>query len=140
MFNQAYEETKRYRDLEWKTVYWTVGLLAAIVTASRLAPIVPDHKVVIQTLLFLFILAVTGYGAWHIHYIHRKLTWNRNIRRRCQIDLGLFDLAMSDGRPCLPAELRKRVSYSLGLTHLISWWGLMALTAIYTGYCVIYMK
>jgi hypothetical protein len=138
LFNQAYDEIKRYRDMEWKMVYWTVGLLAAIVAASQTTPTPPAHKQCVQTLFAIFTLVASGYGAWHIHFIHKNLRDNRNLRRKCEILLGLFDVE-SEGDPLLPARFKEEVPYSQGLPHLVSWWGLILLTMLYTVYCIILM-
>jgi len=38
LYKQAFEEIRRYRDLEWKILLWTVILMGGIVTATHLVP------------------------------------------------------------------------------------------------------
>ncbi|KPA12179.1 membrane protein [Candidatus Magnetomorum sp. HK-1] len=139
LFNQSYEETKRYRDMEWKILSWTISLLAGIAILSKSLPTKPEHELVIQTLLFLFTIVSAVYGCYHIHTVHVNLTWNRNLRLKCEKLLGLFEIHLDDKKPLLPKTFEfEEISYSSGLKHLLSWWGLIALTTIYTLYTVVY--
>lgn len=138
LYHEVFEEMRRYRDMEWKVVSWTVFLMAGIVAATRAVPVQENHKPYIRTLLFVFTLAAAIYGAWHIYFIHKRLTWYRKLRRRCDRLLGFFNKS-TYGQELLPKNWEYLdVRYSSGIGHLISWWGLIALTAMYALYSVVF--
>jgi hypothetical protein len=142
-YQQVFEEMRRYRDIEWKILLWTVILMGGIVTATHLAPVKDIHKPYVQTLLCIFTVVAAIYGAWHIHFAHKRLTWYRNIRRRCDRIFEFFEenaYDTQDCKPILPSGWRdENIPYTDGLPHLICWWGLIALMAIYAIYSIAFM-
>jgi len=144
LYKETFAEIRRYRDMEWKILLWTVILMGGIVTATHLAPVKEAHKPYVQTLLYVFTVVAAIYGGWHIHFAHKRLTWYRNIRRRCDRVFMFFDDSIYDTRdskPMLPRGWRdENVPYTDGLPHLISWWVLIALTAIYAVYSIAFIK
>lgn len=141
---QVFEEMRRYRDMEWKILLWTVVLMGGIVTATHLAPVKDTHKPYVQTLLCIFTVVAAIYGGWHIHFAHKRLTWYRNIRRRCDKIFKFFEdnvYDTQDYKPILPRGWRdENVPYTAGLPHLISWWALIFLTSVYAIYSIIFMN
>jgi len=141
LFSQSYQEIVRYRDLEWKISYWTVGLLAGIVTATQLVAIPVVSKTYIQSLLFIAAIIISIYSAWHIHFVHKNLTWNRSLRIKCEKYLKMFDNDEYGDKSLLPVNMSlEKVSYWNGAGHLVSWWGIILLTTIYTLYSIMHLK
>jgi len=142
LYREIFAEIRRYRDMEWKIVLWTVVLMGGIATAVRLTSIQQDHKPYIKTLLCIFTVGVAIYGGWHIHHIHKRLTWYRNLRRKCDRIFRFFDDKTYSDEAILPKKWKFKdedISYSEGLKHLISWWILIALTTIYALYTIVFM-
>ena len=142
-YREVFAEIRRYRDMEWKILIWTVVLMGGIVTATRIAPIKDSHKPYIQTLLCFFTIGSAIYGGWHIHYIHRRLTWYRKLRRKFDRIFKFFDKNVYDKEPVLPEKWKHKdedITYKEGLPHLISWWILIILTAAYSLYSIFFMQ
>ena len=143
LYREVFAEIRRYRDMEWKILLWTVILMGGIVTATRVAPIKESHKPYVQTLLCVFTIVSAIYGGWHIHSIHKRLTWYRVLRRKCDRIFMFFDENVYDKDAILPKKWKYKdedITYKEGLRHLISWWVLIALTAIYALYSIAFMK
>ena len=138
LYRQTHEEIKRYRDFEWKVLGYTVALLAAIAALTRIATIDPVHEPYIKTLLFILTAVSAIYGSWHIHFIHKWLTWNRNFRRKLEDKLGFYDSGPYGPEPLLPFK-GQTVSYWKDKGHLSCWWGLISLVAAYALYSIVYM-
>jgi len=140
LHRQFFAETRRYRDMEWKILIWTIGLMGGIVAATQIVPVQPSHKPYIQILLILFTLLVGGYGTWHLWFVHCQFIWNRNMIRKCDRIFGFFKENFYDTKSILPEEWKnKDVPRSHSLPHLVSWFLLILLVTIYTIYLVIYM-
>jgi len=138
LFNQAYEETKRYEDMELRMAYWTVGLLVGVIGVTRIGPIVANSMICTQTLLAVFTVALGVYGVYRVLNLHGRLTWNRNLRMRCEKILGLFAV-VEDGTSLLEPYGPRPVGYTQGLVCVLLWCGLIVLTMGYSLYSVWYM-
>lgn len=140
LHRQLFAETRRYRDMEWKILIWTIGFMGGIVAVTRLAPVQPSHKPYVQTLLCVFTFLVASYGAWHIWFVNCKFIWNRNMIRKCERIFGFFDNGIYDEESLLPREWKnKKFPRSHSLPHILSWFGLIIIVVIYTFYSVIFM-
>lgn len=143
LYREVFAEIRRYRDMEWKILLWTVILMGGIVTATHVAPVKEAHKPHVQTLLCVFTIVSAIYGGWHIHYVHKRLTWYRKLRRKCDRIFMFFDKDIYGKEAILPEKWKYKdedISYKEGLTHLISWWILIALMAAYALYSIVFMK
>lgn len=137
LFKQAHAETMRYRDMEWRILVWTVTLLAGVAFATRISGILTVHKEAVKTLLSLFVLVAAIYGGWHIHRVHSRLAWNRQLRLRCEIALDLFSVP-ANGKPLLDkSDLEQKAGYWSGKGHLVSWWALIGLIALFALYAIL---
>lgn len=133
LYKQVYGEIVRYRDMEWKISVWTILLLGAT-TGIRYpnAGVENCWYYLIRGFVVAYVLFVALFGSWHLHFAHRELTHNRNLRRKIEYQLGFFDPTRNGGVSLLPSGWAKRdVLYSQGLLHLISWWIVIAAVAIY---------
>lgn len=140
LYRLTNDEIKRYRDYEWRILGYTVAILAAIAALSRVATIDPGHEPYIKTLLFVFTAVSAIYGGWHIHFIHRELTWNRNLRRRLEGTLEFYDPGPYDPKSLLPPSWKgQTISYWHGKGHLFCWWGLIGLMVIYAVYSIVFL-
>jgi high-affinity Fe2+/Pb2+ permease len=142
MFNQSYEEITYYRTLEWKIVSSTIAVLVGVAFLASAKKEVPSaQKAFVQVVLVLFTAGVAAYGCWHIHKVHWRLTWNRNLRIRCEKSLGLFDDPGSKASERLLEKAKsEEATYWLGFEHLVCWWILIVLTAIYALYSIMSIK
>ena len=142
LYHEIFAELRRYRDMEYKVVSWTVLLLGGIIGATRIAPIQANHKVPIQTLLLVVTVLVAIYGGWHIHYLHARLTWYRQLRRKIDRIFRFHDKNVYCSDSILPHIWKDEatdITYFEGIRHLIQWWGLIALTTLYAIYSIIFM-
>lgn len=140
LYQQFFEETRRYRNMEWKILLWTIALMAGIVAVTRSVPVQSAHKPYVQTLLWIFTIGAAAYGIWHIWFVHKQFIWNRNKLKMCEKIFKFFENNVYNTNSILPRELEKAVPRSHGLPHLISWFALIALTAIYAIYSIIFIK
>lgn len=141
LYNHTHDEITRYRDMEWKITAWIVGLIAAIVAVTHLAPIQSGHKSLVQTILGISTLVAAGYGIGHILFAHKNLTWNRRLRRKLDKILKFFDKDFYNNVTILPEHWKdKNVSYWQGLPLLLSWLLLIIASTIYAIYSIIFMK
>lgn len=140
LYQQVYKEMRRYRDMEWKILLWTVILLAGVSTTTNITEIKDSHRPYVQTLLYIFIVTVAIYGIWHIISVHRRLTWYRNLRRECDRIFKFFETGIYDthrNTTILPMSWKdEEVKFSDGRPHLICWFGLIILMALYAIYSV----
>jgi hypothetical protein len=135
VYSQTHAEIARYRDMEWKILSWSILLLAGVVAAARALQLPNDLRPVFKTLLCVFTIVAAAYGAWHIHFVHVQLTWNRNLRRKVESLLKLYSPGGYAETPILPAKwATEPVPYTSGIQHLVSWWLLIALV---TGYALL---
>ena len=131
LYQKTAQEITRYRDMEWKVTIWSLSLLAGIISLSKLIPISADHRAIIQIIFVTFIFVAIPFSIWHIHHCHNNLTKNRRVHRKCEQELHLDSF--------LPSEWKKepkKIRYTQGLLHLISWVILIILTASFTIYSV----
>jgi len=141
LFSQTHSEISRYRDLEWKIAYWTIALLAGITAATQFIGGSIIAKPYVQTLLTIVTVIISIYGIWHIHFIHKSLTWNRKLRIKCEHLMGMFEDGEYGSDSLLPKSFATSpVKYSEGIGHLVSWWSVIILTMFYTIYSVVYIK
>ena len=135
LYKQVYGEVVRYRDMEWKVSLWTLALLSATTAIKYPSAALPQcFNWMAKVAVIAFIVCVAIYGSWHLHFIHRELTGQRNSRRTLERSLGLSDATRNGGVALIPEKWSKgTVPYSKGLPHLLSWWFLIAIVAIYTS-------
>lgn len=138
LYSQTHREITRYRDMEWKVLNWTVLLLVGVIAVSKALPASGDLKLVLKVLIFLFTAVVAFYGSWHIHFIHRELTWNRNLRQKIEEIFEFHKLGVFASHSILNQSwLHRVVPYSSGLPHLVSWWLLIWLVAFYALFTIV---
>jgi hypothetical protein len=117
VYRNTQEETRRYRDLEWRITIWIVTLLAAVATAITHLPaafLVPTPAVLLP-----FVFVIGGYGIWHLRYVHKRLTEERERCRQCEILLRLDRPTATWGVALKPEN--GPVSFWRGWTHLLGW-------------------
>ena len=134
LYREAYSETRRYRDHEWKITGWTLAVIAGAIAIVAITEFPASIQPILKTLLSVFIVSAASYGSWHIHYAHARLTWYRGLRRRIENSLDFFKpAAYFPSDSILPEHWSQspRVPYWEGRAHLMTWWLLIALTAIY---------
>jgi len=131
LYQKTANEINRYRDLEWKIAIWTLSLLVGIISLTRFVLVTEDYKQIFQVLLGIFILVATLFSIWHIHFCHRNLTINRQVHRKCELELQIDDF--------LPDKWKKepkKIKYTQGIIHLISWFILIIITSMLAIYCI----
>jgi hypothetical protein len=142
-YHQVCDEIKRYRDYEWNIVVWTISLITGVIALTRVTPVpIPvEHRPIIKAILSVFTILAALYGFWHLHYVHRNLTYNRNLQRTCERILGLYDNGIFAKNSLLPVSWRnKRIPYTRGLlSHLLSWGILIILAMSYAIYSIIFL-
>lgn len=141
LYNQAYQEVSRYRDMGWKITGWAVAIMAGVITAAHGQGFAPRYPCVVKTLTVLFVLAVALYATWHIHFVQRESQWNRNLRRHCERIFHFYKKGAYDpdpqSAPLLPEHWGpKEVTYFHGMHCPVSWWVLIWIVASYTIYAV----
>ena len=140
LYTQTHGEITHYRDYEWKITVWGVLLLGAISGLTRVAPFQPTHKGCMQTILCVVTVAITLYHVWHIHFVHKNLTWNRQLRRRLERVFRLYDPSVYGNENILPAKWKtEKPRYWDYPQHLVSFWGLIILIAAYALYSIVCM-
>lgn len=103
-YNHTQDEMLRYRDIEWKICYWTIALLAGTIAAHKYLLEAIDNYIFYTCYGFnTFTLLISAYGIWHIYFVHNRLTWNRNVRRKIEDILKITELKYR-GNNVLPSE------------------------------------
>lgn len=141
LYHQIHDEIKRYRDLEWQIVAWAVSIITGVIAIARFTSVPIEHRIFVQCLLSLFVIVATLDGLWHLHWVHEKLTFNRNIRRKIERILRFYDEHVYSKESVLPKHWKnEQVPYNKGLTpHLVSFWILILLTALYAMYSIFFV-
>jgi hypothetical protein len=125
LYNHTFSEIVRYRDLEWKITAWSIGLLAGVVAVIKWF----DFETIpcgFRTLITIFSITTAVYCVWHIHFVHKQLTIQRQKRRDIEKLLGFFTPGRYDTNSLLPEKWDKEnIHYSDGIFHLLSWWALI---------------
>lgn len=138
-YKQVHGEITRYRDMEWKVTAWTIALLAGVVLAADKLP--DGHvrtKAVLQTLMLVFVVLTIGYGTWHIHFLHKQLTFNRNLRQKVEELFDFHERLVYGPEPILNPRWKGRtIPYSDGLPHLLCWWLAILLVGFYAGVAIL---
>jgi len=79
--NQVNSEITRYRNYEWQITVWIVAIQIGLLATLKIIPIEDyDNECFIRIIYLVLILLVCGYGFWHIVYVHKRLTQQRNER------------------------------------------------------------
>ena len=125
LYNLVNGEIVRYRNLEWTITGYVVILLAFI---ADIRQDINDY----QSFAIFTILLILIIGIWQLHFIHTKLTEQRNRQKDLEIGLGFFEKSkyIKDDT-LLPIELTEKRVYWDAKKHLIPWYGIMILTANY---------
>lgn len=133
LFNQANSEIIRYRDLEWKITAWIVAIQIGVISSLSIIEINKYcNQSLAKLLYFLFIVIVCGYGIWHIHYIHNKLTEERNVRKNLEHLLGFYEKCIYTKSTLLPVKWGDgETPYWSGVRHLLSFWLLIIIVSIF---------
>jgi hypothetical protein len=132
VYNQAYSEVTRCRDMQWKVAAWTVVLLASAIGVAKGLGMPAQFNIVFKTLLFVFSLLVVGYGCWYLHYFHDKLIWSLNVRRDVERLFELYKAGAYDSKSILPEKFAKeKLTYKKGVFLLISGWVFVLVVAGY---------
>ena len=134
-YNHTQDEMLRYRDIEWKICYWTIALLAGTIAAHKyLLEIIHEYSFYTSYGFNTFTLLISTYGIWHIYFVHDRLTWNRNVRRKLEDILKITEIKYK-GVNILPTQwIGQEVGFYDGIEHLLSWWLLIIATTIYALY------
>jgi len=98
LYNQTYEETKHYRDAEWRITAVIVSLLIGISAIVHTLSIPLQYERLFRIILSVFTVLVAFFGIYYLREVHKKLNSNREMRRTIEKISGLFDF--------LPAELK----------------------------------
>ena len=142
LYQHTHAEITRYRDYEWKTCSWVMLLLGGVAAFTRLSTPLPLCLIpCLQLPLAAFAVVAAIYGAWHIHFLHKQLTWNRCKRREIEDVLKFYDSNVYKGDPVLPETWKdeKDVPYWSGKAHLATWWALIGLMTLYVLYSIFVM-
>lgn len=112
LYSQTYGEITRYRDMEWKIWYWTVALMAGIVSLARLSGV---ELSAVRWFLSGVVIILGVYGIWHIRFVHIQLTWNRKMRRRLERMFKFYDEGVYADEAILPKSWKEKdVSFRRG--------------------------
>lgn len=141
LYEQAYSEIKRYRDMEWKITAWVVALIAGIITFIRLITFQPEHKYLIQIILIISIIVIMAYGIGHILFVHEKLAQNRRLRRKIEKILKFYEGGFYDTETILPTSWQNdmNISFWKGWPHLLSWFILIIAVGSFALYLIIFI-
>jgi hypothetical protein len=135
--NRAYEETKRYRDHVWRILVWTISLHVGVLTAAKTTP---ELATTCYGKWFgsIFVLLVASCGAWNIHFDYKHFVWNRNLLRKCERRLQLYDEGAYGEGTVLP-ECWKTTDYQFRqcLPHYVQWIFVIIVVAAYSLYALI---
>jgi len=131
------QEITRYRDYEWKITSWTIAIIGGIVAATQAIAFEDAHRGVVKTLLVVLTVVVAGYGIWHLCFVHSKLTENKMIRRELDGVLKFFEMNVYAECSLLPDRWnRQPIRFWQAKVHLLSWWGLIVVAAVYAMYAI----
>jgi hypothetical protein len=134
MYEQANEEARRYRDLEWQVTTWTVGLLAGAVAASHLK--VPASSLRLAQVVLALFVALTAGGAFvHLRFLRGQLSWNRKVMRAFESTLTPSDPRFQHAID----TVRTKAGSKLPALHWWTWWIVILAAAFYSEYAVILM-
>ena len=135
LYNHTYDETRRYRDHVWKILIWTIGLILAIHGASEITPTLVGSCLG-KCLGTVFILTVSVFGWWNIHFDYKQLVRNRNILRKCERILKFFDRDIY-GEELLQSDWKNNnYKFSQCLPHYMQWIFIIIVVAIYSIYAL----
>ncbi len=135
-YNQVYQETIRYRDLEIKLTVIIVALFAGLITSiyqfqEQL------QFLYIKRILLIFSILTASYGSWFIWFCHRQFITNRNRIKKCEKIFKFHHKNIYEKDSFLPKDYSKPVKNSHALKYPILFLILIIVMTIFTSYMII---
>jgi len=132
LYNNVYAGVRYYKALQWQVTVVTMALLAGVVGLSQSPTIGITEKTWMQVAFSVFVLFSTCGGIWFVHHAARRLRKQRELRRRIESILGLFDENTYHRQSILPKELKeKEISYWQDWQYVSGFWGVMVVACVF---------